>query len=1074
MKHSAIASPCFRRFRVTRMGFLPLLALVFATADSSAQPATEPSATLTNIQQVVELGLERAQVEHLPVQVEGVVTFLTRRNDEMFIHDATAGVVVRHTNLLNNRFAGQRVRVSGELQAGLLAPFINRARVEVLGTAPMPEPLRVPLARLHAGEFPARWVEVNGVIRDVVQEEDFFILFIRSGGSRIPVFAMSTREKRLPLEWLDAPVVVKGVAWPEVDREGKHIGTWIHVATTDFLSITPPAHTNVFAQPVLSLGTSPQLQRLSDTRLKVAGTVLYQSPSGRVFFRDETGAAQAELLVPLVRSTAWAKLVPRSPAPRLQPGDRIELVGAPTEATRAPLLVDAEFRLLGQSSTSPKPTVINTKAALSGKYDGDLVTLRAKVVARDSRTAGRLRHEILALEDDGTFFEALAEMASTNGLPEAPENTVVEVTGLITSLSSSAWPSRSFRLWLRDPVEVRLLGHAPWWESLQPARILAVSGGLGALALVWIGLLRRQIAQRKQAEAATRTINYFATSLLERNTEEEILWDLARNCVAQFGFVDCVVYLLDRKENVLLQKAAYGPKNPTAQQILNPITIPLGQGIVGSVAATGRAEIVADTRKDPRYILDDERRLSELTVPIVVNNRVLGVIDSEHPKENFFTRKHLEILTSIASLCANKLVRVRAEQKLRTLNTRLEQRVAEGTAELRESEAKYRALFEGGSIAVVVHDEQQILDCNPATLRIFGYATREEIVGKHPAQISAPTQPDGEDSMTAAKRHMAEALSKGFHQFEWLSQRGDGTPVPVEIVLTPMQLSGRAVIQAQVRDITERKRAEAELLQSYAREKELSELKSRFVSTVSHEFRTPLGIIMASAEILEAYFERLPPAERHSNLQDITDATRHMSRMMDEVLLLGRVEAGKMTCRPAPLDLSVFCQRLVDEVDCATNSRCPIRLTTAPSLSEANADENLLRHIFINLLTNAVKYSPAGGRVEFELAARAHLALFTVRDRGIGIPEADARLLFQAFHRGRNVGDRSGTGLGMTIVKRCVELHGGKIGFESKEGLGTTFIVALPLLGAAPGGNGDQTTQFIRAAATGRNITFIP
>ena len=88
--------------------------------------------------------------------------------------------------------------------------------------------------------------------------------------------------------------------------------------------------------------------------------------------------------------------------------------------------------------------------------------------------------------------------------------------------------------------------------------------------------------------------------------------------------------------------------------------------------------------------------------------------------------------------------------------------------------------------------------------------------------------------------------------------------------------------------------------------------------------------------------------------------------------------------------------------------------------------------------------------------------------------EADTRLLFQAFHRGRNVGDRPGTGLGMTIVKRCVELHGGRIGFESKEGLGTTFIVALPLLGASAGGNGEQTTQFIRAAADGRNVTFIP
>jgi signal transduction histidine kinase len=198
-----------------------------------------------------------------------------------------------------------------------------------------------------------------------------------------------------------------------------------------------------------------------------------------------------------------------------------------------------------------------------------------------------------------------------------------------------------------------------------------------------------------------------------------------------------------------------------------------------------------------------------------------------------------------------------------------------------------------------------------------------------------------------------------------------------------------------------------------------------------------------------------------------------MSRMMEEVLLLGRVEAGKLACRPAPMDLAVFGQRIVDELTSATNGRCLMRFIAPPGLAEAQADEALLRHIFTNLLNNAAKYSPPGSVVEFQLEARGHLALFTVRDRGIGIPEADARLLFQAFHRGRNVGDTPGTGLGMTIVKRCVELHGGKIAFESKEGQGTTFIVALPLFGPPTGGNGDHTTQFIREAARGQSLTFI-
>src|SRR5262249_6517702 len=174
----------------------------------------------------------------------------------------------------------------------------------------------------------------------------------------------------------------------------------------------------------------------------------------------------------------------------------------------------------------------------------------------------------------------------------------------------------------------------------------------------------------------------------------------AKNCVSQLGFVDCVIYLLDKEQNVLVQKAAFGPKNPEGQKILNPITIPLGKGIVGSVAHSGKDELIADTRLDKRYICDDEFRLSEITVPIVAGGEVLGVIDAEHPKENFFTQEHLEILTGIASLCANKLVRVRAEEKLRGLNVDLEKRVAARTTELQESEAKFRALYESAGMAV--------------------------------------------------------------------------------------------------------------------------------------------------------------------------------------------------------------------------------------------------------------------------------------------------------------------------------------------------------------------------------------
>jgi signal transduction histidine kinase len=170
-----------------------------------------------------------------------------------------------------------------------------------------------------------------------------------------------------------------------------------------------------------------------------------------------------------------------------------------------------------------------------------------------------------------------------------------------------------------------------------------------------------------------------------------------------------------------------------------------------------------------------------------------------------------------------------------------------------------------------------------------------------------------------------------------------------------------------------------------------------------------------------------------------------MADLMEEVLLLSRVEAGKVTFFPRPLDVAEFCQRLVDEITSATGKRCPIVFTASLELPKARGDESLLRHIFTNLLNNAVKFSPRGSPVEFNLKSEGLRARFTVRDRGVGIPEADAKQLFQAFHRCRNASNIPGTGLGMVIVKRCVELHEGTIFFESEEGQGTTFTVELPL-----------------------------
>jgi PAS domain S-box-containing protein len=393
--------------------------------------------------------------------------------------------------------------------------------------------------------------------------------------------------------------------------------------------------------------------------------------------------------------------------------------------------------------------------------------------------------------------------------------------------------------------------------------------------------------------------------------------------------------------------------------------------------------------------------------------------------------------------------RKRAEANLAQLNASLEKRVAERTIELARSEEKFRALFEGTSQAVVLHDENGILEANPSWLRLLGYSSLADVIGKHAAELSAPIQPGGETAEILASKHIANALASGSERFEWTVLHRDGSPLPMEIFLTRIQFGDRQLIQAVCNDITVRKQAESELLQTLAREKELGQLRSNFVSMVSHEFRTPLGIIQSSTEILEDYFDRLEPSERAEHLQSIRKNTRRMAVMMEEVLLLGGFDAGRMEFRPAPLELRTFAQTLVDEVLSATAQKCSVELMLLEMPRVIEGDERLLRHIFTNLLTNAVKYSGAGRSVRFEIARVGAEMVCTIGDRGIGIPEADQEWLFNAFHRGHNVADRPGTGLGLVIVKRCVDLHRGTILLESKVGKGTTITVKLPIAGCA-------------------------
>lgn len=197
----------------------------------------------------------------------------------------------------------------------------------------------------------------------------------------------------------------------------------------------------------------------------------------------------------------------------------------------------------------------------------------------------------------------------------------------------------------------------PFWKTIWFMALVAATAAYGLFW--WTRRMQRKIHAQK-------VLNRIATSLYEQNTIEDVFWKVATNCIEHLKFSDCVVYLLVEDRSVLIQKSAAGPKSTTLYQIHNPIEIPLGKGIVGSVALSGEPEIVPDTRKDRRYIVDDRSRLSEIAVPIIVEGKVFGVIDSEHETKNFYSRWHLYMLREIAVICSAKIGRYFVEEVIRS------------------------------------------------------------------------------------------------------------------------------------------------------------------------------------------------------------------------------------------------------------------------------------------------------------------------------------------------------------------------------------------------------------------------
>ena len=410
--------------------------------------------------------------------------------------------------------------------------------------------------------------------------------------------------------------------------------------------------------------------------------------------------------------------------------------------------------------------------------------------------------------------------------------------------------------------------------------------------------------------------------------------------------------------------------------------------------------------------------------------------------------------------------------------------------QMRASELRFQALVENSfDLTLVLNRDLSIKYVSPSAAALLG------IGGKNNSAMES-IHPGDRALIARIHAEVLESPGSSRRVPDYRLIAADGAVIRAEAIGTNcLRIPGVEGIVLNVRDVTERRMAEEKLHQlnadlekrvaartaelrqanehlqkevqireqaeenlrlSLASEKELNQLKNSFVSMVSHEFRTPLEVILSSSDILDRYLDRLPPESRAAQLRAIRKSVRRMNDLIDDVLLLAKFDAGVLACQPAALDLAACCRRAISEIESASMREGAIRFNATGINGDATADEGLLFHILTNLLGNAVKYSPPGKPLELSVSRQGVEAEFVVRDNGCGIPKSDVPRLFTAFYRGSNVSQTSGSGLGLVITKRCVDLHGGQIRCESTEGVGTTFKVTLPLF--------DETRHFRRVA----------
>jgi len=401
----------------------------------------------------------------------------------------------------------------------------------------------------------------------------------------------------------------------------------------------------------------------------------------------------------------------------------------------------------------------------------------------------------------------------------------------------------------------------------------------------------------------------------------------------------------------------------------------------------------------------------------------------------------------------------------------------------------FKNIFNSSVEGIVIVDVKgEILLTNPACEKLFGY---DEMLSGKMIEELIPLKLR-EQHKDHRKKYNKNPKSRNMGEgIDLMGLKCDGTEFPVEVSLSHVKYKGKLIIVGFIIDITERKKAEEALHKSeeqliiYAtelerkvnertdelkkmvekleseivvrkqieqevkkaleREKELNELKSRFVSMASHEFRTPLSTILSSATLMSKYTDADQEDKRNKHFERIKSNVKELTGILNDFLSLGKLEEGRITSNPEKFEINQFVSDVIGEIKLIQGKSQNIKLIRLDDNLEVILDRQFSKNILLNLLSNAIKYSPTGKQIEVKINIQDKQLRIDIKDDGMGIPAKDQKHLFNRFFRAHNVTNIPGTGLGLNLVQKYVEIMNGNISFVSEEGNGSTFTVILPV-----------------------------